>query len=688
MENPFVDDIFAAGRSCEWGGALVLQPEALAALRGTLGELGSGVMGRSLVVSAPRAGFGMTHLLAWFASGVGERAAVVPLVFDRESPPRWGGVLEQVGRNLHRARGPRPGLTRLDESVRFLLALGSRRLIADGLIPCSHPLEVMSALECNFLEMFDFGDGEKVVARWFSERFETLVGPMAAVLGPEAGVEPEATARWLRVLLAYAQGVMEPPGRRWEAWDWAVHTGAGAALGGGGGIIQDSASPEEAAKDTVRDLGRLLSRHRPFVFVIDHLDAFYGEETAGLRMAYLVSELRRLLPRSLSLVCVNEDLWQATFRDRLPSALEDRMVGGRIGLRGLTRDQAAALVEARLEAAGVEAGRRDVFRAQLALDAFLAGHDGRPVSPRAVLRHAAGCWASGECGAEASAVSTAPAVPPPVPEAPGHGPGPSEVLPSVVGEKTLDSISAAVQAMVAVNPSAGGGTSSGSPRGSFQQLREKMNRLRPFPATAVASAGTSAPSSGRAAKSPEGGVDLAAVFAECRRRRFEAPEPPAFDLERLERLLRFAGDHFPAMRGAVLAVPGTRGRALQWLAPDAEILIGLESPKRSIFWGALAAHAAARRKVNGGLPVKVVAFAEEDTDWHPAAAGSEPRDFACDVVVVTPADRRQLAAAGDLLEAVETGEAASGDQGPGILLAQALNPFWRRLTRLAKAVAA
>jgi len=681
MGNPFVDDIFAVSRSWKGSVPLVLQPEALAVLRAMLGDLG-GAMGRSLVVSAPRAGFGMTHLMARFADVAGGRALVVPLVFDLESPPRWGGVLEQVGRKLHGERGPRPGLTRLDESARFLMAQGTRRLIADGLVPCSHPVEVMAALERNFLEMFDFGDGDAAVARWFGERFESLARPMGVVLGPEVDVGVEAVAHWLRVLLAYAQGVTESPGRRWEAWQWAVSTSAGAALGGGG-IIQDSASPEEAAKDTLRDLGRLLSLHRPLVFVIDHLDAFYGDESAGLRIAYLVSELRRLLPRSLSVVCVNDDMWRATFQDRLPSALEDRMVGGRVALRGLIRDQAIALVEERLASAGVETGCRDRLRGRLDWDDFLASQDGHPVSPRAVLRHAAWCWDFPE-GADPSAVS--PGVPMPAPRLGVSGPrAETGLTPSVLGEKTLDSISAALQAMVSAGTADQSEASSGPTALSFQRLREKIERLRPLGAAPAATPARASAMSGVAVPPSEGVLDLPGVFTESHRRWEEAPVPPALDLERLGRMLQFAGEHFPAVRGTALALPGTRGRALQWLAPDAEILIGLESLKRSIFWSALAAHAAARVKLNGGLPVKVVALADSASEAPPVIAGNGVDGFTVDLVVLTVAELRQLAAACDVLEAVASGELQAGAQDLVTLLAQVLDPFWRRLTRLTMA---
>lgn len=689
MRNPFADDIFGAGEAGAGDEASVFQAEALSALDQTVGETG-GVMGRALVVTAPRAGFGKSHVVARFAEGLGGRALVVPLTFDLETPPRWAGVLSGVVEKLHRDHGHRTGLTMLDETARFLFARVNQRLIQSGKIPCTHPAEAVAALDRNYLEMFDFANPGQVVARWFSEHFENLVPLTSAGLAPEAGVEPESVAHWLRVLMAYAQGVDEVPGRRLEALKWAIHSSAGPALEGGGGamIIQESGSPEQAAKEKLRDLGRLLCLYRPMVVVIDHLDPFYRDGAAGLRIAYFVSELRRLLPRSLSVVCVNQDVWQATFQSQLPSALEDRLAGGFVALHGLTRDQAAELVRSRLVASGVEAAESEAFWSRLGLDDFLAAQAGRPVSPRAVLRHAASCWARrGRPMGRALGPMAVP-VPPPMVLVPGRDPGPEEggITPasSVVGADTLDSISAALHAMVTGEPVGGPVSATGAAAGPFQRLREKLDRLRPVTdggEVSDAAAASSEPETN--GHHPQASGPLAAAYIERLQRRADAPVPPTLDLERLGRLLRFAGDHFPVVRAAELGVPGTSGTALQWLSPDAEILIGLESATRPIFWSALTAHATARLKLNGGLPVKIVAFNEQDTPMHPAVSSRAGAGYSVDQVTPSLLELDQLAAACDVLDAVEAGQVISEPQDLATLLAQVLEPFWRRLTRLA-----
>ena len=58
------------------------------------------------------------------------------------------------------------------------------------------------------------------------------------------------------------------------------------------------------------------------MFFIDHLDAFYEDTRAGLAVAYFISELQQQVRRELTVLSLNEDVWESTFRSGLPSAFE------------------------------------------------------------------------------------------------------------------------------------------------------------------------------------------------------------------------------------------------------------------------------------------------------------------------------------------------------------------------------
>ncbi len=736
MRNPFSEDVFFdqqhPGQDVD-----SLNVEALGALRQELpsGEPGSG-LGRALVLNAPRAGYGKTHLVSRFAEGLAGRAFVIPLSFDLEKPPCWATLLWDVLEKLHHDHALRPGLTVLDETARFLFARVNQRLIQERKIPCAHPEEAVAALDRNYLEMFDFTNPEQEVARWFGSHFESLAPLSAEVLAPQADLSPSRTTFWLRVLCAYAQGAAEAPETRLEALRWAVNTSDAAESGDGGGVFQESGSGKRAAKHKLRDFGRLLGLHRPLVFVLDHLDVFYRDGQTGLRLAYFISELRRLLPGSLSVLCVNQDLWQATFAAQLPSALEDRLTGAMLMLRGVTREQAEALLKRRLTSAGSPPEEANAFVARAGLGELFAAHPAGTVSPRVLFRWASTRWrldhgqleaSSREpvparllgdpLPAPASAATEALAAPAPVPPPAENGPftseevgPPPEVIPasSVVGDDTLDSISAALQAMSdgveptrppVVPPATEGADASKA----LWRLRERLDRLRPE--TTTGGSPKPAKASAAAAVSGVGTVVHAGLglrppdehawhhasaneplpvraFLECLRHRTSAPVAPALDLERIGQLLRFIGGHSPVVKATELTVPGTAGQALQWISPDAEILVGLEASTRAVFWSALTAHAQTRAKLNGGLPVKVVGFVERQAPPHPARAAGLTGGYALDLIEPTATDLSVLAAAGDLFVRFETGELEADPADLAALLTKELDPFWRRLTRL------
>ncbi|MGI8602282.1 MAG: hypothetical protein ACR2OZ_04715 [Verrucomicrobiales bacterium] len=690
MRNPFTDDIFSGEFRPEAQVASV-HADTLEKLSRTMPTAGDEALGRAIVLAAPRAGFGKTHLVTRFAAELLGRAAVVPLTFDLEKEPRWQTVLWDILEKLHRDHGHRAGLTMLDEAARFLFARVNQRLIEDKRVPCAHPAEAIAALDRNYVEMFDFSNPSQPVAKWFGEHFERLSAMSSESLAPAAQVEPPAAVFWLRILMSYAQAAGEPPEKRLESLRWAVNTSSAPSVvpGGGMAIMQEAGNSELSAKERLRDFARILSLYRPLVFVIDHLDVFFRDGKAGLRIAYFVSELRRLVPRSLNVVCVNQDLWEATFRSQLPSALEDRLAGGFLHLKGLDFEQGSELIRSRSAQAGLDSGQTQTFVDLARLGDLYALNAGRLISPRAVLRYAAERW-------EAflhpdTELSPMPAALPPSPptsraEEPPNFESPSDA--SVVGNETLDSIAEAIQAMAAPPAATPFATeepntsSAAESRSTFQQLKERLQSMRqPRPEARPGSA--EAPPAARV-NGTEAADAASLAFAENFRRQSLAPLSPGLDWERLGELLRFGGEHSPAVRFSELVVAGAPGTALQWLSPDAEILFGLEPATRPTFWSALTAYAGNRARQNGGLSVKVVVFAEKIAIPHPAAEAWQPggAPFALDLVETSPSDLAAICAATDLITQVNAGAVPASEAEVAATLARELDAFWRRLTRM------
>ena len=136
---------------------------------------------------------------------------------------------------------------------------------------------------------------------------------------------------------------------------------------------------------------RLLSVWRPVIVLVDHLDGFYRNEQAGLRIAMLLLDLTDLDGVHIVL-SLNQDVWQATFGHHLPSALEDRLTASQVLLRGLTADDAAEIIRLRLAQAGIPADEAAKFQKFLDAKRYFLGRPLGSVSARVFLRHAAQQW--------------------------------------------------------------------------------------------------------------------------------------------------------------------------------------------------------------------------------------------------------------------------------------------------------
>ncbi|CAN5499553.1 hypothetical protein BH23VER1_BH23VER1_24930 [soil metagenome] len=543
--NPFVDDVFLGGADAP---ALQSVESVESINSGALrrlfedvpevgGERAFGGGGRVALLLAPRAGFGKSHLIARVASEIGGRAQVVPLVFNPESPLEWSNVLTQLIRSWEvPVPGGEDAIAALDDLARFTFATLNRRLIEAGKIPCARPAIASRELRKNYRKLFDFSDAEQASARWFGEHFEKLLPVTSSELAGMAGVRTGRAVYWLRALCAYAQGVADSPAAREEALRWALANpveGSGQVAMGGMTIAQapPANASEGEAKGKIRDLLRLAALHRPVVFVIDHLDAYFRNPDAGRTIAYMVTELQQMVPRELAILSLNEDVWETAFQGVLPSAFEDRLTSNVVNLKGVTAEAAEDLVRARLAAAEISGDETDAFLGFLRLHQYFQVESGKLVSPRVLLRYAAIHWdvfsqesaegrraislASGAKSLDTPpepvpAPSQADAFPldPSVSEDPSPSPGfldagsqvgqqvkeETEDEPSVLGGQTLDAIAAAAGDLLdegaarprtvegGESPDADGApdhpTADGGEENPFRRLKTMLTRLR------------------------------------------------------------------------------------------------------------------------------------------------------------------------------------------------------------------
>lgn len=412
--NPFLHDVYQPGGITELPGVADLHASAMTRCVRVFeelvrqGEVGArwGLTGRTLLIAAPRAGYGKSHLVARLESVTGGLVATLPLPFDPARPVTWEAMLQAVLRHYGEKRCSQHPCTLLDEAARYFAAqVMLEAAKAGALRPGEMPADEAS-LSTRFRAAFDPATVGNAAA-WFVRHGGSLLSGAARTLERRWEMRPEILEFWCEVVQAHFSG---SPG----AWE-------------GLAVLKQA-----EARDALCQFLRFASECRSVAFVVDHLDGFFGSTTAGMQIAEVLTSLRQGVPRSVTLLCLNRDVWDSIFEGRIPSAWVDRLTGETMMLGDVPVDHAGSLVRNRLTSLGQTPAQIEAFwdylarREQWQSHAVPAG-----LSPREVLRRARPAWeewlslqrdraqGSSAPGHAATAATPVPAtVPPPVlPEA-------------------------------------------------------------------------------------------------------------------------------------------------------------------------------------------------------------------------------------------------------------------------------
>ena len=712
--NPFKADIFPDGLPLTEGASLVHASE----LEGLLTLLEEHVArtpeqaqeGNVILLKAPRAGYGKSHLLAALQLRLAESTHVLAPVFDLEHEFRWMPFFwESIG-SFHQAPVGTAGLTKLDQLTRQLFGLLNAELIREKRVPCSNPEAAIHALLQRSLELFDLNDPRQAVGKWFAEHFERLLPVTSHVLAKFSGITQESATVWLRALCAYTQGVPEGDVIRFEHFRWAIqHANGGGVMAGGMNILTAPTLDESFFKDRLVEFLRLASMARPMLLIFDHLDVVHGHAGQTMRVASVITEFRRLLPRALIVLSVNQDLWAGSFQKFLPSALEDRLNGGLIDLKEINAQQGQSLLADRLKAAGIPEADASQFIAAIQLPHWFAREPGRFSAPRTLLRHAARAWEhwikrSLQQPPAAPAETPKPAAPPAsaaaAPVQPPAAKSESFVIIPQEAEAAPEDSGEQLPMFQSGLPMGGNGT-------SFQQLKVMLEKLRleriasgkpPLPmesGTILREAQTPEPAEEAAPTAPEAPKTDAALVDEQfhqLKQRLLGAKPLRVDQDLLCHLIGVGGKRLAVVKASHIPLPASNGPgAMLWQTPDGEILFGTEAHEDRTYWQALLAYA--RQRFAAGTPnrthLTIFSASQEPVDlqwWMPAEDAASALNRYVDVVSLDPEALATLYAADELIHAAEHTE--SSPVTPDEVFAAVspyLETFWRRLTRVLKA---
>lgn len=725
--NPFTDDVcttpFAVVEDHSVG---ALNRDVVERVADAVEDLAATPGKPLLLLTAPRAGYGKTHLLGRVAAAAEAQSVAIPLMFRSDVEVTWQSVSVEALETLRQMPGKNEGWSRLREICTGIFASLIVRLIRSGRLPCANREQAMKVLADDPTALFRDNTSAKLIGDWLRKHYAQLRKPLAELAREVPGSGP--MEGWVDALFAAAHHGTPP------TCDQVVQLGSG-------------------SREAFILWLKLVALWRPAVLFVDHLDGFYRMEKSGLRIATMLLELAGQDGVHVVL-SLNQDVWQATFAHHLPSALEDRLTASQFLLRGLSAADASELLRLRLAHAGVKGDDAARFERFVNVPRHFNGRPVGSVSARAFLRHLAQQWdlfqnliARGEDPASSTLIDPEPVTSiefkePPPPEA-----DPLPDVPTIFGgddSRFMQSAAAAlaepkhamvdtpfsiapVQAaparpvapatspfMLVEPPSAaysnGTASSNGSSASTLQpeapnaldKLREMMDRLRQQTATlhapvvsepVTAASPVVAPAAEIIAETPPSPKQdvLLGRFEALRMQMSAEAESRSLDLTKIGELIRLAGKRFPLVKFDEVAINGAANKtAPRWTLQDQEIIFGVADFANRTYWRSLAQFVAGRLAMppgDGRSPlIKMIAFkSERESNAWTALLGSDtfPTGIRTSIEALH-LDTRSIAALYAMQRIISEAESGALNATPSqvmSVLARELDFFWKRVTR-------
>lgn len=325
-------------------------------------------LGKTILVTAPRAGFGKSHLAARLRQHLRSAATTLTLPLDPSRPVAWPVGLSSILRQFCQETGTRSGAnSQFEETGRFLLAQVVLSHIAGGnLNPKDCPADE-ARLRSEFVEIFSSETSPKMLA-WIDKRASDLSRETSPEFLRQLGLSRNELGFWTRLIIDFN-------------------------LRGDGALDPLRGLSNGEARERLLQWLRIATFYRPVLIVADGLDGFFRSETAGMEIAGILTGIRESVPGSITLVSMNEDVWQSVFEDRLPSAWIDRITGDTERLRPIDPESASELVRTRLESCGMGETGISRFIDKLETDHLWIDSETR-LFPRGVVRQARELWDS------------------------------------------------------------------------------------------------------------------------------------------------------------------------------------------------------------------------------------------------------------------------------------------------------
>ncbi len=380
--NPFTEDVFS--------GALTAESTLPALYENEIGNLTETIVqagkrhqehpsrqGSTVLLTSPSAGAGKTHLLARLRSEHREVAHFFELDLSDSEELNWSVWFRRMLEGFHLSREPKSNLTTLTSRTASIIASGLEDLLTKSPRSDGPTLTDIRWLRQNSEELFQKSEKPHAAVSWFRRESGELLPQIAqhyARLLPSAPEQLETSLDFL-----YQYGLL-----------------ASASSGDDGGQdvflrtarLLQAEEKESMDRSKLQLFGQLLTLDVPLAPIIDEIDWIYRDQTSALHLARMIVDLKKLIPNSIALVCINRDTWQESFEKGLPEAMRDRLTSHACKLDGVPRKLWSPFLHAR---ANTESDQGDEVR--LLADKLSDAHrDTESLMPRKLLRAASQLW--------------------------------------------------------------------------------------------------------------------------------------------------------------------------------------------------------------------------------------------------------------------------------------------------------
>lgn len=289
--------------------------------------------GRCILLRAPRAGHGKTHLLSLVQHQLGASHEFIPLRAAIGSRIDATTVIDDTLRRLLRQLPAAGGLCVLDLVTRRLFSAALQPLVNSGEVPSQDREGALTALRTQPVETFDFHHPNAITAHWARENFEMLGQRLSQELAQRCELPVREIAFWVHALFRFASAPLENP-ERVTALAECVHRGA------------------YATNECLEALLGLLTLQTRVVLVADDLEGFSADESAALRLAAFLGSLRQSVDCLDVILSLNQDIWEGAFAPRLSGGLIDRLSEVVVELEPLKESEMVALLDSRVPGLG------------------------------------------------------------------------------------------------------------------------------------------------------------------------------------------------------------------------------------------------------------------------------------------------------------------------------------------------